>query len=54
MWFTSYDLDENDQPADSLIGSITPTGEITTFQDRRVTEPDGTATAPDGNLWFTS
>jgi sugar lactone lactonase YvrE len=54
VWFTSYDYDENGRPVDSLIGRITPGGEITTFRDRRISEPDGITTGPDGTLWSTS
>jgi trehalose transport system substrate-binding protein len=54
LWFTSYELDGDDRPRASLLGRITPSGEITTFEDPKISEPDGITTGPDGNLWFTN
>jgi trehalose transport system substrate-binding protein len=54
VWFTSYKLDPDGRPTASLLGRITPSGELTTFEDPKITEPDGITAGPDGNLWFTN
>lgn len=57
LWFTEYqlNLDGNSLYSKGKIGRISPNGTITEFPlPNTKVGPQGIATGPDGNLWFTA